>query len=178
MNSRLVFLLAPLILLVSGCSSQTYSIRELGHPAFESVVGKETAFERADEEQRKGLDAFTSDVQASGDHSFIVSFWPAGSEDKIGLEIRARAKGKLSLERLAAAVFAVSRKESSTFSLTGALPAPRAPIAFSGESEEDEELDEDEESEDDELDDELSDFADSDEAPDPLLTEPERESVR
>ncbi|OJG04435.1 hypothetical protein BG618_04319 [Pseudonocardia autotrophica] len=43
------------------------------------------------------------------------------------------------------------------------------------EAEEDEELDEDE---DDELDDELSDFADSDEAPDPLLTEPERESVR
>lgn len=33
------------------------------------------------------------------------------------------------------------------------------------EAEEDEELDEDEESEDDELDDELSDFADSDEAP-------------
>lgn len=46
------------------------------------------------------------------------------------------------------------------------------------ESEEDEELDEDEESEDDELDDELSDFADSVEPPDPLLTEPERESVR
>jgi len=48
------------------------------------------------------------------------------------------------------------------------------------EAEEDEELDEDEdeESEDDELDDELSDFADSDEDPVQLLTEPERESVR
>ncbi|GAA4985271.1 hypothetical protein GCM10025792_36110 [Pseudonocardia tropica] len=45
------------------------------------------------------------------------------------------------------------------------------------ESEEDEELDEDEES-DEEFDAELSDFVDSEEAPDPLLTEPERESVR
>lgn len=45
------------------------------------------------------------------------------------------------------------------------------------DEESEEELDEDDESED-ELDEELSDFAESDEDPDPLLTEPERESVR
>ena len=137
-NARPLFLLASLVLLlVSGCSSQTYSIRELGHPAFEPVVGKETAFQRADEKQRQGLDAFTSDVESDGDHSFLVSFWPAGTEERVGLEIRARAKGKLSLEKLAAAVFAVSRQESSAFSVTGALPDSAAPIAFTGESEED-----------------------------------------
>ncbi len=139
MKSRASSLLACLaLLLVSGCSSQTYSIRELGHPAFESIVGRETAFERADPKQRQGLDAFTGDVQDEGDHRLTVRFSPVGSEDKIGLEIRARAKGKLPLQRLAAAVFAVSRQESSTFAVTGVLPDSSAPIAFSGEYEQDE----------------------------------------
>lgn len=61
----------------------------------------------------------------------------------------------------------------------GRLWTDQEAAAFEDEvpAELDEELD-DEESEDDELDEELSDFADSDEDPDPLLTEPERESVR
>lgn len=138
-TSRLSPLLVTLaLLLLSGCSSQTYSIRQLGHPAFEPVVGKETAFERADPKQRQGLDAFTRDVEDDGDHSFLISFWPAGTEGKIGLEVRARAKGKLPLERLAAAVFAVSRQDSSTFSVTGELPDPNASIAFSAKSKVDE----------------------------------------
>ncbi len=126
------------LLLLSGCSSQSYSIRELGHPAFEEVVGKETEFERADPSQRMGMDAYTSDVEDDADHSFGVSFWPAGTKDKIGLEVRARSKSSLGLDRLAVAVFAVSQSEASRFDVTGQLPDAASPIAYSSKSEVDE----------------------------------------
>ena len=134
---RLPLLLLPasLMLLASGCSSQTYSISELGHPAFGELVGNETEFERPDPKQRMGLDAYTSDMESDGDHPFGISFWPAGTQDKIGLEVRARAKSNLVLDHLAAAVFPVTQSEASRFEISGQLPDNSTPIAYSSKSE-------------------------------------------
>ncbi len=131
--------LVSLSLLLAGCGGPSQTLRQLGHPAFEEVVGKDTLYSRADPEQRMGMDAYTGDVDSDGDHSFIISFWPAGTEEKIGLEVRARGKGQLNLESLAAAVFPITRQQAQRFEAIGELPDPSAtPIAFSGASEQDE----------------------------------------
>jgi hypothetical protein len=136
-------LLGPLFLLplLLGCTGPSQTIRQLGHPTFEVVVGKGTLYTRPDPEQRQGMDAYTSESKGNADHTFMISFWPTGNEDTISLEIRARANGKLQLESLAAAAFPLTRQQAQRFKVMGELPqtdqrgAPAAPIALETRSE-------------------------------------------
>jgi hypothetical protein len=128
----------PALLLVAGCSGPSYTIAQLGHQVFEPAVGKDTLFERADPNQRGNLDAFPEEASDDADHRFLVSFLPAGSEERVGVEVRAHVKGKLGFRLLASAAYPLSRQEAARFSATGELPKGAEPLGVETESEEDE----------------------------------------
>jgi hypothetical protein len=131
-------LVLSLLLLSVGCNTPSLTIRDLGHPAFEEVVGAETLFARPALDQRLGLDAFTSDVDEGANHKFVVSFWPTANKDKIGLQVRAAGVGHLELAKLAVAAFPVTRQQALRFEAIGELPDPLHPIAVSTKTERDE----------------------------------------
>ena len=59
-------LLAGLLLTAAGCAGPTATIRELGHPVFEPVVGASSRFARAEKQRLGGLDAYQPDEVESG----------------------------------------------------------------------------------------------------------------
>lgn len=135
MKRPATILIFSALALAAGCNTPSMTIRELGHPAFESVVGKETLFARPNPNQRTGLDAFTQDVEDDANHRFEISFWPTANEKKIVLEVRAAARGRLQLSTLASAAFAVTRRQALRFEAIGELPDPAHPIAISTKTE-------------------------------------------
>lgn len=115
-----------------GACAQTGTIRELGHPAFESVVGADTQFELMEPSQRGELVAFTDDVRMDADHRWIFGAIPTGTTDDVLLQVRAasRPPSGLPLTKLAVAVFPLTFAQANEFSRTGKLPAPESPLAF------------------------------------------------
>lgn len=128
----LLFLVLPL----SACA-QTGTIRELGHPAFESVVGADTQLELMEGAPKGELVAFTDDVRMDADHRWIFGAIPTGTTDDVLLEVRAasRPPSGLALKTLAVAVFPLTLQQAAEFSRTGKVPAPESPIAFESTSE-------------------------------------------
>lgn len=126
--NRLIPVACLLAIAAAGCSGPTHTIRELGHPAFEEVVGASTRYERPAPKERNGLNAFTEGVDDDAKHLLEMRFLPVATKEKIGLEIKARPMAGLRLRTMAAAVFAVSRQEGQAFVARGALPAPEQPI--------------------------------------------------
>lgn len=122
--------LAPLLLSLSACAAETYTIRELGHPQFEQVVGADTRFERVPEPQRGQLDAFPERADREGDHRFLHAIVPIGTEEDVYLEVRAarRPPTGLPLQSLTVAVYALDGRQAEAFGATGALPAAEEPI--------------------------------------------------
>jgi hypothetical protein len=120
-----------------GACAQTATIRELGHPAFEPVVGAETRFELLDGAQKGELLAYPDTVRMEEDHRWIFGAIPTGTADHVLLEIRAAARppSGLPLAKLAAAIYPLTLAQAAEFSRTGALPAPESPVAFEWTSE-------------------------------------------
>ncbi len=134
---------APLLLLLvipalAGCRGPTATIGEHGFPVFAEVVGADAQLERPDPKQTQGLDAFGERVDKSADHRFAVRFWPLSSEEKVAVEVKARADGNLQIGELAMAAYPVTRTEAERFRMRGVLPDPAAePIAFARGGEQD-----------------------------------------
>ncbi|MCO5166814.1 MAG: hypothetical protein M9894_10670 [Planctomycetes bacterium] len=122
--------LAPLLLSLSACAAETYTIRELGHPQFEQVVGAEARFQRVPEPQRGQLDAFPERADLEGDHRFLHTIIPMGTEEDVYLDVRAarRPPTGLPLESLTVAVYALDARQAEAFGVAGQLPAPEQPI--------------------------------------------------
>lgn len=134
-RSRLLGLLLPLALLTA-CAGPTHTIRELGQPAFEPLLGA-LRLERVEEPQTKGFDAWDPErVEDDGDHRLALRFWPLGDEALIAIEVRARGLGRLSLSEVAAAIYPATLSEANAFELQGTLPASE-PLTYSQESERD-----------------------------------------
>jgi hypothetical protein len=130
---------AALVMLASGCSSPTLTMTDLGQPVFTDVVGADARYERVDPKQTGGLDAYPATADADADHRMSLTFWPGSTPEKVGIEVKAKARGKLPLKRIAAAVYPVSHGEAQRFARKGTLPDPTAtPLGFSAESEPDE----------------------------------------
>jgi hypothetical protein len=124
-------LAAALVMAGAGCA-ETHTIRELGHPEFEKVVGAETRFERVDQgEKRDNLVLVPEGADTEGDHHLLLMFVPDGSETDVGIDVRiAPRPGAKPLASLAVGVYPVSAQEAATFvsSGTGKLPAPENPM--------------------------------------------------
>lgn len=132
--NRLVLLCLALPL--SACA-QTGTIRELGHPAFEPVVGVDTQFELMEPTQKGELVAFTDDVRMDADHRWVFGAIPTGTTEHVLLEVRAasRPPSGLPLAKVAVAVYPLTLAQAAEFSRTGKLPAPESPLAFESTSE-------------------------------------------
>ncbi|MBL4847715.1 MAG: hypothetical protein JKY65_19530 [Planctomycetes bacterium] len=130
-------LFAGIFLLVGlGCTGPTATIRELGQPAFEPLLG-DLRLARVDEEQTGGFDAFDPDTaQPSSDHRIALRFWPLADDETIAIEVRARGIGELPLRDIAAAVYPATRLQCAAYQATGQLPTPE-PIFYSGDSKSD-----------------------------------------
>ena len=129
-------LLISLLSLCAGCAGPTFTVRELGQPAFEPLLGSER-LERIEEEQTKGFDAFDpARVEDDGDHRLALRFWPLGDATLIAFEVRARGLGRLRLSDLAAAIYPATLAEASAFEVQGTLPAAE-PLVYGQESERD-----------------------------------------
>lgn len=136
MRRALSLLLVCLLPLCAGCAGPTFTIRELGQPAFEPLLGSER-LEGLEEEQTKGFDAFDpARVEDEGDHRLALRFWPLGDATLIAIEVRARGLGRLRLSDLAAAIYPATLAEASAFEAQGTLPAGE-PLVYSQESERD-----------------------------------------
>ncbi|RMG07722.1 MAG: hypothetical protein D6731_23120 [Planctomycetota bacterium] len=122
----------------SGCAAPRHSIADLGFPAFSEHLGTEARYTLAAEDQRGSLDAYPPQADDDADHRYVLSFLPAGSEERVGIEVRAHVKGKLGFRRLLAAAYPVSNREAGRFAQGGSLPQGRSPLAISSESREDE----------------------------------------
>lgn len=127
--------LAPLLALaLCGCAGPTYTISELGQPAFEPLLGA-TRLERVEGEQTKGFDVFDPNrVEDDGNHRLGMRFWPLGDAEEVAIEVRGYALGGLYLSDLAAAVYPATRSESLEFEASGRLPAASS-ILYSADSE-------------------------------------------
>lgn len=120
-------LFAALALLSSGCA-QTYTIRDLGHPEFEAIVGAETRYQREDEKQKGMIDAFPTDLE--GDHRTSLFFVPDGTEEEVVLTIRIGTKPVtgLPLAQLGVAVYGLAAGDVAAYERDGKLPTPESPI--------------------------------------------------
>ena len=129
MSRRSLALLSPLLLSLSACA-ETYTIRQLGHPEFEKVVGADAQFERVGTRQVGQLDAFPATADDEGDHRFLHTIWPSGSADAVYLDVRAgqRQPTGLPLRSLTVGVYALDAQQAQTFALDGALPEPEQPL--------------------------------------------------
>lgn len=124
-----VLLLVPLLLPLAACA-ETHTIRQLGHPEFEGVVGAETRFERVGVRQVGQLDAFPETADDEGDHRFMHTIWPSGTEEAVYLDVRAgqRPPTGLPLDSLSVAVYALDAQQAQAFALDGKLPNAEEPI--------------------------------------------------
>lgn len=120
-------LLVGLALLSSGCA-HTYTIRELGHPEFEAIVGAETRYQREDEKQKGMIDAFPTDLE--GDHRTSLFFVPDGTEEEVVLTIRIGTKPVtgLPLAQLGVAVYGLAAADVAAYERDGKIPSPESPI--------------------------------------------------
>lgn len=128
MSLRLL-VLALLLLPLAACA-ETHTIRQLGHPEFEGVVGAETRFQRVDARQVGQLDAFPETADEEGDHRFLHTIWPSGTEEAVYLDVRAgpRPPTGLPLDSLSVGVYALTADQAQKFALDGTLPDPERPI--------------------------------------------------
>lgn len=124
-----VLLLVPLLLPLAACA-ETHTIRQLGHPEFEGVVGAETRFERVGVRQVGQLDAFPETADDDGDHRFMHTIWPSGTEEAVFLDVRAgqRPPTGLPLDSLSVAVYALDAQQAQAFAVDGKLPNAEEPI--------------------------------------------------
>ena len=126
----ILLLVVPLL---AGCRGESFTIRQLGHPAFDEVVGAETRYWQVDPKQERGMDVYPEGIDEDANHGFLVRFWPLGTLDQVILKVTARPKGRLALKRLAMAAFPVTRQEAQTFERFGTLPAADQPLKVSTE---------------------------------------------
>lgn len=124
--NRAAALAVCLPLLSLGACAETATIRQLGQPAFEQVVGAETRFERVGARQVQNLDAFPDRADEGANHRFVHSIDPRGAEDAVYLDVRAgpHPEEGVPLDSLSVAVYAVTAQEAMAFAKDGALPAP------------------------------------------------------
>lgn len=105
-----------------------YTIRELGRPEFEDLVGKDTKFQRADLGQEGGLDAIPSTAKDEADHRFhgpVVKI--EGTADAVKIDIRVKPRAT-KLVLLAPAAFPLAKEAFEGFAAKGTL-APSTPLA-------------------------------------------------
>lgn len=125
------------LLQLAGCA-QTYTIRELGYPAFEPVTGAETRFARPDPEQVQGLDAYPDTADRERPHRFVISPVPIGNELAVCVEIRAVGKpGSVPVTALAGLVYPLDPSGAGAFRLRGTLPPGVEPLCFAQSRERD-----------------------------------------
>ena len=133
-RGRLLLLLGAFVL--AGCAGPTATIRELGQPAFEPLLGQ-IRLERVSEPQTGGFDVFDPDTAQKGsDHRIGLRFWPLADSETIAIEIRSRSLGKLRLRDLAAAVYPATRSQCQDYQATGNLPALE-PVLYTSDSKDD-----------------------------------------
>jgi hypothetical protein len=122
-------LLLPFALSLTACA-ETSSIRQMGHPEFEQVVGAETEFQRADEQQQGQVDAFPDGADAEGDHRFLASIIPIGVEEVVVLDVRAaeRPPTGLPLKSLTVGAYALNAEQAGQYAVDGSLPSPETPL--------------------------------------------------
>jgi hypothetical protein len=116
------------VLLLAGCGGPTFTIRELGQPAFERYVGAETRFERVDERELQGLNAFPDTSDSGADHRFGITFLPTGDAERVWLGIEVQPRGKLGIKQLVAAVYLVDATVAANFPTRGKLPPDAVPL--------------------------------------------------
>lgn len=128
MSARLLLLV--LLLLPLAACAETYTIRQLGHPEFEGVVGGDTQFQRVGARQVGQLDAYPATADDDGDHRFLHTIWPSGTEEAVYLDVRAgqRKPTGLPLDSLSVAVYALNGEQAQKFAVDGSLPDAAAPI--------------------------------------------------
>lgn len=131
MHRLAVALLSSLALSLAGCA-ETATIRQLGHPEFEQVVGKDTRFERVGARQIQNLDAFPERADEGANHRFVHSIDPRGTDEAVYLDVRAgpHPDRGVPLESLSVGVYAVSAQEAMAFANDGRLPAPEQPLTL------------------------------------------------
>ena len=123
-------LLAAVLIALAGCGGPSWTIRELGHPVFEPILGAQVRFERQDPDQIKQLDAYPDSVDFDADHRFGLAFKPTGDEAGLTFEVRAVPKGALRITDVAVAVFAATPQEAQNFEAFGELSSPESPLAL------------------------------------------------
>lgn len=128
--NRAAALAVCLPLLSLGACAETATIRQLGHPEFEQVVGAETRFERVGARQIQNLDAFPSQADEGANHKFVHSIDPRGANDAVHLDVRAgpHPDEGMPIDSLSLAVYAVSAQQAMRFANDGELPAGAQPL--------------------------------------------------
>lgn len=120
---------AVLALVAAGCAGETWTIRELGHPVFEPVVGPDAELVRAEPSPPGELDAHPPGVDRAG-HVSRVRGIPGGDGDTVWIAFRAEARGGVPVGSLAVAAFAVDFAQAQRFQLSGRLPDAEPALAF------------------------------------------------
>jgi hypothetical protein len=117
------------LLSLIGCA-ETSTIRQLGHPEFEQVVGKDTQFERVGAKQVQNLDAFPARADEGANHRFVHSIDPRGTDEVVILDVRAgpHPDRGVPLASLSVGVYPVKAQEAMAFAHDGRLPAPEQPL--------------------------------------------------
>jgi hypothetical protein len=128
---------APLLLLAglvgAGCAAPpSATIRELGQPAFEEVVGAGTRFVRTRASKGgpsgNGFDAWAAEGSPGDEHRAFLSVVPTGLPETVLLAVGvAGHPGAPPLQRLAIACFPVGEAEAWEFFRSGRLPRPDEP---------------------------------------------------
>ena len=115
--------------LLAACTAPpSATIRELGQPGFEEVLGPAARFVRAESTSRSGLDAWPAGGDAGGEHRALLHVVPSGLEDQVLLAVGVAAwDGAPALRRLAVTCYPVGEVEGWDFFRTGRLPRPDEP---------------------------------------------------
>jgi hypothetical protein len=121
--TRATIIITALLTLPLCACADTGTIRDLGRPEFEEVVGKDTRFTRPDEKQVGSFDAYPATADPKLDHNWVFMFLPAGSPDTVAVQVRAAAKTTGNpLTDLAGAVYPLTQEQIPDYRRTGKVP--------------------------------------------------------
>lgn len=123
-------LLASLLAVVGCAAPESFTIRELGQPAFEPLLGPQTRFVRATPQggpQGQGLDAWLAEGDHANEHRAFLSVVPTGLPETVLLAVGVAGNPAAPpLARLAVACYPLREAEAWEFLRTGRLPDPDA----------------------------------------------------
>jgi hypothetical protein len=109
-----------------------HSIRDLGHPQFEEVLGTEAKYQRADLRQEGSVDALPTTAKDSQGHRFRKFTQPTATPDKVEVDVRIMRHPQNSVppDLLAVAAYPLPEADVELFTRSGSLASPDQPLAL------------------------------------------------